>query len=89
MLRVDRLHLQNFRGFADATIDLYPGLTLLVANNGGGKTATLDALSIVLGSIVSSGIAKRLNVRAIFSMDPDAVRVLRQFDRLQEANAPH
>jgi predicted ATP-binding protein involved in virulence len=60
VLRVDRLNLRNFRGFADATVDLDPGLTLLVSNNGGGKTATLDALSIALGSIVSSGIAKRL-----------------------------
>jgi predicted ATP-binding protein involved in virulence len=86
VLRVDRLHLQNFRGFADATIDLDPGLTLLVANNGGGKTATLDALSIVLGSIVSSGIAKRLNVEPRISADD--VRIIDIDRKYREPNFP-
>ena len=38
-LRVDRLFLRNFRCFAECTIELHPHLTVLVAENGRGKTA--------------------------------------------------
>jgi predicted ATP-binding protein involved in virulence len=47
-LRVDRLSLRNFRCFAECAIDLHPELTVLVAENGRGKTAILDAIRIAL-----------------------------------------
>ncbi len=53
-LRVDRLELRNFRCFAECTIVLHPQLTVLVAENGRGKTAVLDALSIALGLFVDT-----------------------------------
>jgi len=51
-LRVDRMRLQNFRCFAECTIELHPDLTVLVAENGKGKTAILDAIGIALGLFV-------------------------------------
>ncbi|MGE0395978.1 MAG: AAA family ATPase [Kofleriaceae bacterium] len=58
-LRLDRLALRNFRCFAECTVDLHPTLTVLVADNGRGKTAVLDAIGIALGlfveTIVSDG----------------------------------
>ncbi len=87
MLRVDRLTLRNFRGFADTTVDLDPGLTLLVSNNGGGKTATLDALSIALGSIVSSGIAKRAG-NTEPRLKGEDVRIADVGAKYREANFP-
>jgi predicted ATP-binding protein involved in virulence len=53
-LRVNRLRLQNFRCFADSAIDLHPDLTVLVAENGQGKTAILDGVSIALGLFVDT-----------------------------------
>lgn len=53
-LRIDRLHLQNFRCYADCTIGLHPELTVFVAENGSGKTAILDAVGIALGTFVDS-----------------------------------
>lgn len=53
-LRLDRLELRNFRCFADCTIDLHPTLTVLVAENGRGKTAVLDAIGIALGLFVDT-----------------------------------
>jgi predicted ATP-binding protein involved in virulence len=53
-LRLDRLELRNFRCFSECTIDLHPELTVLVAENGRGKTAVLDAIGISLGLFVDT-----------------------------------
>ncbi len=54
VLRLDRISLRNFRCFADCTVDLHPKLTVLVAENGRGKTAILDAIAIALGLFVDT-----------------------------------
>lgn len=51
-LRLDRLQLKNFRCFAGISIDFHPRLTVIVANNGQGKTAVLDAVAIALGPFI-------------------------------------
>ncbi|HWY62877.1 MAG TPA: AAA family ATPase [Rhizomicrobium sp.] len=53
-LRIDHLHLQNFRCFGDCIIELHPQLTVLVAENGRGKTAILDAIGIALATFVDT-----------------------------------
>lgn len=52
-MRLDRLSVFNFRLFDFFTIDFHPELTVIVAPNGGGKTAILDAIRIVLGPYLS------------------------------------
>lgn len=54
LLRIDRLELKEFRCFAECAIDLHPELTVLVAENGRGKTAVLDAVGIALASFVDT-----------------------------------
>lgn len=53
-LRVDRLDLRNFRCFPEISIDFHEELTVIVANNGQGKTAILDAVAIALGPFVGA-----------------------------------
>jgi predicted ATP-binding protein involved in virulence len=53
-LRLDRLVLHNFRCFEKCTLDLHPEMTVLVADNGHGKTALLDAIGIALGSFIDA-----------------------------------
>ena len=53
-MKLDAITLKNFRCYEDLTVKLHPQLTVLVANNGGGKTALLDALRIGLWPFVSS-----------------------------------
>jgi AAA domain len=53
-LRLDRLKLTNFRCFTECEIDLHPKLTVLVAENGRGKTALLDAIGIALALFVDT-----------------------------------
>lgn len=45
-MRIDRLTVQNFKKFAEQTITLHPQFTLLVGDNGSGKTTVLDALAV-------------------------------------------
>ncbi|MEN9501765.1 MAG: hypothetical protein RI964_1050 [Pseudomonadota bacterium] len=53
-MKLDSITLKNFRCYEDLTVGLHPRLTVLVANNGGGKTTLLDALRIGLWPFVSS-----------------------------------
>lgn len=53
-LRLDNLVLTNFRCFASCEIALHPRLTVLVAENGNGKTTLLDAASLALSAYVNA-----------------------------------
>lgn len=53
-LRLDRLELRNFRCFHEIAINFHEHLTVIVANNGQGKTAILDAIAIALGPFVGA-----------------------------------
>ncbi|MGB8701387.1 MAG: AAA family ATPase [Thermosynechococcaceae cyanobacterium] len=48
-MRIDRLEIRNFKKFSDYTLDLHPHFTLLVGDNGTGKTTLLDALAVAAG----------------------------------------
>ncbi|MBI3801049.1 MAG: AAA family ATPase [Deltaproteobacteria bacterium] len=48
-MRIDRLTVQNFKKFTEQTFTLHPQFTLLVGENGSGKTAVLDTLAVSLG----------------------------------------
>lgn len=45
-MRIDLLDIQNFKGFRKQLIELNPRFTLLVGENGSGKTSVLDALAV-------------------------------------------
>ena len=63
-LRLDKLALTNFRCFAHCEVAFHPGLTVLVAENGSGKTAVLDAagaaLSVFVNAIYPSEKVRRI-----------------------------
>ncbi len=49
-MKIERVRLHNFRRFADATFSFHPQLTVLIGDNGFGKTTVLDALAVMLGT---------------------------------------
>lgn len=53
-LRLKAIKLRNFRCFKALSVDFHPDLTVLVANNGQGKTSVLDAAAIALGPYVGA-----------------------------------
>ncbi len=48
-MKINRLEIKNFKKFSDYTLDLHPQFTLLIGDNGTGKTSVLDALAIAAG----------------------------------------
>ena len=48
-MRIDHLHIENFKKFEEQEINLHPHFTLLAGDNGAGKTTVLDALAVALG----------------------------------------
>ncbi len=49
-MRIDRLTVSNFKKFEEETFEFHRQFTLLVGDNGAGKTAVLDALRIGVGA---------------------------------------
>jgi len=47
-MRLDRLHIQNFRCYEDATFEFQSGFNLIVGINGSGKTSLLQAVATSL-----------------------------------------
>jgi len=59
LLKINTLYLDNYRAFEDFTISFDEQLTVLVATNGKGKTAILDAIAVAFGTFVNAtGLAK-------------------------------
>lgn len=52
-MKLDRLTLTDFRCFRSFSLQLDPHLTVLVGQNGAGKTAILDAIAIGLGAFIT------------------------------------
>lgn len=63
-MRLKRVTLRNFRCFDKLDLELHPRLTVLVAENGGGKTAILDGISFGLVPVLNhlSSANQRLSV---------------------------
>lgn len=72
-MRINRLHIQHFKAFAEQTFVLNPQFTVFVGNNATGKTTVLDALSIAIGTYflgMDNGIpqnARWLNRKEIYT----------------------
>ncbi|MCI0640044.1 MAG: AAA family ATPase [Gemmataceae bacterium] len=48
-MQINRLDVSNFRCFAQYNLELASRFTLLIGDNGSGKTAILDALAVAMG----------------------------------------
>ena len=58
-MKINELYLDNYRAFEDFTINFDEQLTVLVATNGKGKTAILDAIAVAFGTFVNAtGLAR-------------------------------
>ena len=83
-MRIDRLRLQNFKCFDDYTLDLHPRFTLLVGDNGAGKTTILDALAVAAGVwLVKPPDSMLANSRRNILPNEIRLQVQHKGDRLQ------
>lgn len=72
-MQISRLTLANFRCFEHIELSLNPSWTLLLGNNGAGKTAILEGLAVALGAFVGE---IRDNQSRNIREDDDARRVV-------------
>ena len=63
-MRIEKIHIQNFRGIEDLEFNLNQNFNLLIGENGSGKTAILEALTVGMGAFFLGipGISSR-NIR--------------------------
>ena len=54
LLKINSLYLDNYRAFEDFAINFDEQLTVLIATNGKGKTAILDAVAVSFGTFVNA-----------------------------------
>ncbi|GGI68266.1 N-6 DNA methylase [Shewanella gelidii] len=53
-IKVSQVKLTNFRGYTDFTVPIHESLTVLVGENGAGKTSILEAISCGLGPFLTA-----------------------------------
>ncbi|MDL5592711.1 AAA family ATPase [Bacillus subtilis] len=89
-MRLDRLHIQNFRCYEDATFNFQPEFNLVVGVNGSGKTSLLQAVAASFhefGTAMSLG-SLRIgddNVRFVIDRFEGRSRFERKFPHVIEA----
>ena len=52
-MRIEHIHLKNYRCFDSLSVDFHLQMTVLVAPNGQGKTSVLDAIKVALWPYVA------------------------------------
>ena len=68
-MKLNRVQLSNYRGFESIDLPLHDNVTILVGNNGSGKSSVLDGIAIGLASVFlglegeSSGSIHKNDVR--------------------------
>ena len=86
-MRIDSIQIDNFRGIDHLDIEFDPHFTLLVGDNGSGKTSILSAVSVALGiwhvSRIVSGAKQWRNI-----MDHEVREVLGQDENGERQFSP-
>lgn len=92
LLKINELYLDNYRAFEDFTITFDKQLTVLIATNGKGKTAILDAVAVAFGTFVNAtGLANgvtfhREDVRRFKARDTDSNEMEEKYPLTLKAN---
>ncbi len=50
-MQIKNIHLVNYRGMEDVTVDFEPGVNLIIGNNGVGKSSLLSGLVLALSKV--------------------------------------
>ena len=73
-MKIKQLTLRNFRKYQEARFNFHTHFTVLIGNNGSGKTTVLDALAIMLntyfqgsGIRTGGGVIKQDDARLIIT----------------------
>ena len=90
---IHRIELTNFKSFDSTVIDMAPGLTAIVGDNGAGKTAILQAIGLAvfddrphpLATVMRHGAADaEVSVEFTSGLDERRYRVTRRLHRTRD-----
>ena len=81
-MKINHIRIKNFRGYEDLEVTLNPNFNLFIGDNGSGKTAILEALTVAIGSFFL-GI-RGMNARGFHKKD---IRIA-TFDHSEEYQFP-
>ena len=56
---IEELHLQNFRGFKELTLQFPRNLAVIIGVNGSGKSSILDVIAIFLSIYINQPLLKK------------------------------
>lgn len=73
-MRIDKIHIRNFKGFKDQIFEFKEQFTVFIGDNAKGKTSVLDALAIAAGSFflgIEGIVARTIFDREIRSITID------------------
>lgn len=51
-MKIHKIEIKNFKGFAQQTFEFNSQFTVLIGNNGKGKTSAMEALAVALGAYI-------------------------------------
>lgn len=86
-MKIDKILLENFRCYSSLEINFHPQMTVLIANNGQGKTSILDAIRIALWPFVSQfDLANTPYKDPANTITIDDVRIVRSGNTQRAAN---
>lgn len=78
-MRVKRLQLTNYRGFASLDLDLDHPLTVLVGANGSGKSSILGAIALAHGSVLEAQAENAI----VTDPEPQDLRAGEEYGRVE------
>lgn len=73
-LRIEDLHIINYRGFSEKIVKLNPRMNVFAGENGSGKTTVLEAACVSLGAYLAS-FKKYVPSRYIFNVSKNDVHL--------------
>ncbi len=83
-MQIDQIRIKNFKKFSELTLNLHPQLTILVGDNGTGKTTILDALAIAAGIwLVNAPDSTLTNSRRNILPQEIHLKAIQSGDRIQ------
>lgn len=69
-MKINQLTLHNYRCYPELHIEFNPDITVLVARNGQGKTAVLDAITVAVGPYILNQLTVKPATRPKRSTKP-------------------
>ena len=76
-MHIEKLRMQNFRGFKDVTIDFPSNLAVFIGENGSGTSSIIDCLDNLLFELIRKVIRVQRNAKgnSFYELNPSFTEI--------------